>query len=444
MKRFLIFAITLTALLVLLTVSVFAEDAVAKVGETEYLTLQEAIDAAGYGDTVVLLKDLSFESTLANAGCGVFNVAADDKIVLDLNGKTIDVIDNSVGNFIVIYNYGELTVKNGSIIVTSTIDRDWNAQSTVLMNRGGVLVIESGEYIHNGGTAMAFALDNSGNSFGDAYATINGGTLTSTYRAIRMRMADTTLNGDPGNGEVFLTINGGYIHGDNAGVWGQITNSYAGQLGNLGITGGTISGDNAAIQMGTDGYDNIDVTISGDAEIIGILKGEGSDFAISGGTFTTEVDPEFFADGFILVKDSEGNYFVGVSLESAFTFLGYSIPEYNPGSIAAGFTVDRDIIALYCEQNKVESFDFGCAFGKDVIAEKNNRSFASYTSFQNFYTKIQNIDPANEKHINANLAMALYVNYGDGVLYVAEIDGSIMLVNANEVPTVTFSSMLNR
>ena len=440
MKKLLTFTIALMAVLIVLSISVFAQDGnVAKVGDTEYATLQEAIDAAGEGDTVTLLQDLTFESNYNNAALGIFNIKSDDVITIDLNGKTIDVTDNSSGNFIVFYNYGELTIKNGTVKMTSTIDRFWNAQSTVILNRGGNLVIESGNYIHNGGTAMAITVDNSANSFGDAYLTVKGGSISSTYTGIRMRMADPSLNGNPGNGTATIVMTGGTVHGNSNGIWGQITNASSQDLGTFNIEGGTVSGGNA-IRVTTDSYDNIDVTITGDAVLDGKVVGESADFAISGGTFTQEVDSSLFADGFAPIENGDGTFGVGVTLASAFKFLGYSVRENDKTAIAAGYSVDHSIIATYCQQNDIESFDFGCAFGIGGINEKTLGSFAGYTSFSGFDVKIQGIDPSNEKHTTAQLAMALYVNCGNGYQYVVEIDGAVAIVDASQVPTVTFAS----
>ena len=277
---------------------------VAEVNGTQYESLQAAIDAAKAGDTVVLLEDLVIESALADAAKGIFNIAADDEIVIDLNGKTIKVTDNSNGNFILFYNYGKLTIKNGTVEITSTINRGWNAQSTAILNRGGILVIESGSYIHNGGTDMAITVDNSANSFGDAYLYVNGGIISSTYTGIRMRMADPTLNGNPGNGLAYLEMTAGTVYGASRGIWAHITNASTLDLGALAITGGTVEGGNQAINIGTDSAANIDVQISGSALIKGVVKGEALDFAITGGKFTTDVSA-LLASGYIL--DAEGN-----------------------------------------------------------------------------------------------------------------------------------------
>ena len=441
MKKLFTFFGALVAFAILCSVSILALDdgAVASVNGVEYNSLQDAIDAAEYGDTVVLLKNLDIESNLSNASAGVFVISADDKITIDLNGMTIDVTDNSSGNFIVFYSLGDLTVKNGTVNVTSSINRSWNAQSTVLMNRGGVLTIESGSYNHLGGTDMAIAVENNANSLGDSYMIINGGSITSTYTAIRLRMADTTLNGDPGNGVAELEINGGYIYGENRGVWGQITNAFAGSLGSLDITGGTIGGGLNAINMASDGYNNVPVSISGSAIIDGNIKGEGSDFNITGGTFTVEISSELFAPDFSIAQNGDGTFGVTPdSITQAFTFLGYSISG-DGTSIVAGYSVDFEIIDSFCKYNNVNLNDFGIAFGINTIMEHTATSFVRYNRVRNYDAMITSFDPENQTHITARLAMAFYIDLGTGKQYVVENEqGSIELVAYDQVPTTSF------
>jgi len=306
MKRFIGILLAVCMIITMLPTA-FAEDAVAKVGEKSYTSLQNAIDEAD-GKIVVLQSDLTITSDLNNAAKGYFNIADGKKVTIDLNGKTIDVTDNSVGNFILFYNYGELTLKNGTVNITSTIDRDWNAQSSVVLNRGGILTIESGTYTHNGGTDMAITICHSGNSFGDAYMTVKEGTINSSYVGVRMRMADTTLNGNPGNGVVYMTVEGGEINGAKRGIWGQITNASSDELGTLGVTGGKIVGGAAAILMDTDSHDNTNVSVSGDAVIVGALQGDAADYSIKGGSFSEPV-PEQFLDESITaeLKDTAKN-----------------------------------------------------------------------------------------------------------------------------------------
>ena len=420
----------------------FGSKAVAKIGNVEFEGLQEAIDAAGEGDTIVLLKDITIETSAAE----LFHIYDNDKIVIDLNGKAINVTESASGSFSIFYSYGDLTLKNGTVNLTATIERNWNASSAVVTNRGGVLTIESGSYNHLGGTAMAFSLDLSGNSYGDAYTTINGGSLTSPYRAIRMRMADTTLNGNPGNGTVSLAVNGGYIYGTNCGIWGQITNPYAGELGGLGVTGGTIGGGTDAINIASDGHDNISVGITGEAVIEGPLNGESNDFSISGGSFTHEIPDGFCAVGFVPEMKEDGSYGVAtISLKDAFTFIGYSVSTFSidgKSSIAAGYMIDQDVLAVYCLANDVTVVDLGCAFGVGGIREDMCVSFSGYEAYRTFNAKIAGINPENDKHINASLAMALFIDFGEGKSYVVEIDGQIEFVDASNVPTVTYKSIV--
>ena len=412
--------------------------------EGEIKTLEIEINAADF--RIVEGDGFLVESNLSNAAKGLFNISSDDDITLDLNGKTITVTDNSAGNFIVFYSYGNFTIQNGTVNLTSTIDRDWNAQSTIILNRGGKLVVESGTYSHLGGTDMAITLDNSANSFGDAYATINGGEITSTYTAIRMRMADPDLNGNPGNGLSYLTINGGTIHGDSRGVWGQITNASSKDMGALGITGGTISGGNDAVRMTTDEHENIDVTISGTAVIDGRITGEAADFSITGGTFTVAVSPDLFEDGFSIFDNGDGTFGVKIAVREIFGFVGYSV-NAEKTAIAVGFTFNAEAFELYCEERGIESYDIGCAFGIGTIREDKTVSFTSkegYTSYRTFNAKIVGINPANENHINLDLAMALYVKFDDGEnLYVANLEDGVQFVAKDEVPCVKFSKYMN-
>ena len=254
-------------------------EAVATVDGVGYATLQEAIDAAGEGDTVTLLTDLTVESDLADAAKGLYNIAADDKITIDLNGKTINVTDNSTGNFILFYSYGELTIKNGTINLTATNDRDWNAQSTIILNRGGILTVESGTYTHNGGSDMAFVLDNSGNWYGDATTTVKGGTLTSSYIAIRNRMEQ---NSHGASGKTTLNVEGGTINGTSRAIWSQAASvsETAPATGAINVSGGEIGLIDTARSTGAVSM----TTITGGT--VAAFKGEVGELTVKGGTLS--------------------------------------------------------------------------------------------------------------------------------------------------------------
>ena len=171
------------------------------------------------------------------------NVPAGVTATLDLNGKTITGTDKNVtGNFGLITNKGNLTIKDsvggGAITLKAETDRDWSAYSSVISNTvGGKFILESGTLQHLGGSDMAYGIDNLTNGKGTyAEVVINGGTVKSTYRAVRM-----FLNGV--EAENILTVNGGVIEGTNKSIWMQDPSKNA-NTGKLTVTeGATLNGD---------------------------------------------------------------------------------------------------------------------------------------------------------------------------------------------------------
>ena len=142
------------------------------------------------------------------------------ELTIDLNGCTLTATDKSEKSFALIQNNGTLTIKDGkgtgAIKFSATNNRHWNAYSSVISNQpGGQLKVEGGTIEHQGGTDMAYAIDNLTNgNLGDVRCTINGGTIKSTYRAIRQFLNSASHNNK-------LTVNGGKIEGANKSIWMQ-------------------------------------------------------------------------------------------------------------------------------------------------------------------------------------------------------------------------------
>ena len=179
-----------------------------EVNSTLYKTLEEAVTAVETEGTIKAMWDTEIATSIKNT----------KTIVLDLNGKTITGADNNTsGNFYLIDNRGNLTITgDGTINLTAANDRDWNASSVVVANNpGGKLVVENGTIEHLGGTDMAYGIDNLTNGKRTyAETVINGGTIKSTYRAVRQ-----FLNGI--EAQNLLTVNGGTIEGANKSIWMQ-------------------------------------------------------------------------------------------------------------------------------------------------------------------------------------------------------------------------------
>ena len=176
-----------------------------------YVTLTEAFAVAMNNNytNVVLVDDIATEAS--------YKINKGETIVLDLNGKTITGTDIATGSFGLFTNQGDLTIKGeGTITLKATNNRAWNAYSSVISNTvGGKLTVNGGTIEHLGGTDMAYGIDNLTNGKGTyAETVVNGGTVKSTYRAIRQ-----FLNGV--EAQNILTVNGGTIEGTNKSIWMQ-------------------------------------------------------------------------------------------------------------------------------------------------------------------------------------------------------------------------------
>ena len=178
-------------------------------------TVAQLKDVFANGGSVMLANDLDL-------GNEELDIAAGKSVVLNLNGHTIKGVDAGTKNYalIEVLSGASLTINDtlgGKIVASAEQNRGWNAYSSVISNQRGTLTVNGGTIEHLGGTNMAYAIDNLTNGKNTvAVATINGGTIKSTYRAIRQ-----FLNGVEANNE--LTVNGGTIYstGGNKAIWMQ-------------------------------------------------------------------------------------------------------------------------------------------------------------------------------------------------------------------------------
>ena len=178
-------------------------------------TVAQLKDVFANGGSVMLANDLDL-------GNEELDIAAGKSVVLNLNGHTIKGVDAGTKSYalIEVLPGASLTINDtlgGKIVASAEQNRGWNAYSSVISNQRGTLTVNGGTIEHLGGTNMAYAIDNLTNGKNTvAIATINGGTVKSTYRAIRQ-----FLNGVEAQNE--LTVNGGVIYstGGNKAIWMQ-------------------------------------------------------------------------------------------------------------------------------------------------------------------------------------------------------------------------------
>ena len=189
--------------------------AVAKIGDVPYASIQEAIDAAQDGETVVLLQDVEYtwNDVIYNLNnyAVLLNVSGKD-ITLDMNGKVINVDHQSTTDRI----YAVVSIEDGAGLTvtgegTIDVNVDDNTPKVAYMfwKRGtrGHLTIENG----------TFHMDNSEDSMvytnGSEIVTVNGGTFT-------LEAVGTRVNGFPcifsatGQNTVNILVNGGTFNAD--------------------------------------------------------------------------------------------------------------------------------------------------------------------------------------------------------------------------------------
>ena len=285
----------------------------AKIGDTEYYTMDEAFHAVKAGETIVMLRDYT-TNKVQNSG--------DESFTIDLGGHTwtANIVDTASAAFEINYSDVTLTVKNGKVVSSQLAGLIPSAMGGTIKYDNSSLVFEGVEMT----TTARSGIETNGNNTND--------TVT---------LRNSTLNVPNGFGIYFpssgtLTIDNSVINAQTMGV--QVCS------GSLNISGAgtaiTVSGDGidktindgaiedgAAIsivnRIGYKGLDKIKVEsgtfkAKGDNAAVKAYKWENQTesafdnsknvVAISGGTFSSEVDKSLCADGYIPTQNADGTY----------------------------------------------------------------------------------------------------------------------------------------
>ena len=267
-RKLLSVLLTLCLAFSLLPTAALAEgENVAKVGDTEYTTLQAAIDAASRKATVTLLADTRENVTIGTP-----------YVTLDLNGHTLNGGTEKDKPALTIT--ARVTVKDSSEGQTGTIMREDTAANSGVSSHyvidvqgDGWLTFEGGNVTNNSGNTegKGASLVRVGDDSVAKYPGLNikGGTFTQdNFIVIKVYRGDLFLNGGTLNSAHSYavenwhraTIKGGTVNG-NVSSW-----TYSSGLNSdLTINGGTVNGNVEAVSYdGSDGK-KASVSITGGA-----------------------------------------------------------------------------------------------------------------------------------------------------------------------------------
>lgn len=292
-----------------------AKTYLAKIGDTEYYTMDEAFHAVKAGETIVMLRDYT-TNKVQNSG--------DESFTIDLGGHTwtANIVDTASAAFEINYSDVTLTVKNGKVVSSQLAGLIPSAMSGTITYNNSKLVFDGVEMTANGHSGIETNGSNTNDTVTLKNSTLNvpngygiyfpsSGTLTIENSKINAKTMGVqvcagslnisgagtaiTVSGDG----IDKTINDGAIE-DGAAI--SIVNraGYKG-LDKIKVEGGkfTAKGDNAAVKAYN--WDNTNKTESAFDNSENVV-------AISGGTFSSAVDKSLCADGFIPTQNADGTY----------------------------------------------------------------------------------------------------------------------------------------
>ncbi len=356
---------------------------VAKIGSKKYETLADAVRLAAKGKTVTLIDDLDISAT-------GLTIAATKTVTLDLNGHALKAANTNTGNIKVL---GKLTLcdstdtaKNGTGTGKVWTDTPYiyNKQDKVLIAAidGGTFTMESGlidtaSSIADNANDGQFAVSVQ-NEHADATVIINGGHIKAGWYAVAGNGTDITYNGNiTVNGGILesvadyaiyhphtgtTTVNGGVIFGAAGGISlnrgklivndGTITSKGTGTTGNWGD--GTGNQQAAAINVNAK-YETTAVEIKGgkitaEKDAILLTNGRNGTVAVSGGSFSSEIKPEYCAEGFVPAANADGTYGVKVAPVAKIGTV-----EYATLADAIAAAKDGDTVTLTADINTPET-----------------------------------------------------------------------------------------
>ena len=291
-----------------------AKTYLAKIGDTEYYTMDEAFHAVKAGETIVMLRDYT-TNKVQNSG--------DESFTIDLGGHTwtANIVDTASAAFEINYSDVTLTVKNGKVVSSQLAGLIPSAMSGTITYNNSKLVFDGVEMTANGHSGIETNGSNTNDTVTLKNSTLNvpngygiyfpsSGTLTIDNSVINAKtMGVQVCSGSlniSGAGTAITVTGDGIAKTENDGaIEDGAAISIVNRIGYKGldeikVEGGTFTanGTNAAVKAYD--WDNTNKTESDFTQAAKV--------SVSGGTFSSEVDKSLCADGYIPTKNADGTF----------------------------------------------------------------------------------------------------------------------------------------
>lgn len=345
--------------------------AVASVGDSKYQFLTEAINAAQDGQTVRLLADVTLNEQIATGKA--ITIDGQSKYTIK-TVKKLASVDGKAGMF-----YRTQSAKGTLTFLNVTLDG--GGVSKIFLNEGGAgeTVFDGVTSTNGGGIAYGSGIHISG---GGSHATIRNSTLTGSTGTMELNDANYYAANDLWvGGNVYVTV-------ENSVIGNVFVNSAPSATATNGVVHGqlTITGEKTKITYLSgeeeaadklDKFGNNGSLVKIDSGYVEKVFDKGS-YAISGGTFKTEVKKEWCAAGYVPTQNGDGTY--GVA-EGKFTVqvtsrtTGSDSPVANVAgggsdiTYAVGTTVTASAISGYKFVGWFVNEYTGTAYSTDLTCE---------------------------------------------------------------------------
>lgn len=272
-----------------------------------YNTLADAVAAAQDGQTVRLLADVTLDAQIATGKA--ITIDGQSKYTIK-TVKKLASADGKAGMF-----YRTQSAKGTLTFLNVTLDG--GGVSKIFLNEGGAgeTVFDGVTSTNGGGIAYGSGIHISG---GGSHATIRNSTLTGSTGTMELNNANYYAANDLWvGGNVYVTV-------ENSVIGNVFVNSAPSATATNGVVHGqlTITGENTKITYLSgeeeaadklDKFGNNGSLVKIDSGYVEKVFDKGS-YAISGGTFKTEVKKEWCAAGYVPADNGDGTYGVEIGM----------------------------------------------------------------------------------------------------------------------------------